>query len=149
MQFNYIRPASAPENFPGVPFVPIMLYHGGYEIEWAAVVDSGATTSVLPYDLGVQLGLVWEEQTLPVDLGGVYRDTKAFSVLVRGEIAGFSAVALGFSWIDKTSDEARLLLGQMNFFQRFKVTFEAYKRTFDISLCPPFLKNPKDFMLHA
>ncbi|MBD3306305.1 hypothetical protein GF348_07995 [candidate division KSB3 bacterium] len=118
MQFDYIRPASAPENFPGVPFVPIMLYHGGYEIEWAAVVDSGATT-------------------------------KAFSVLVRGEIAGFSAVALGFSWIDKTSDEARLLLGQMNFFQRFKVTFEAYKRTFDISLCPRFLKNPKNFMLHA
>ena len=132
MQFDYIRSASAPEIFPGVPFVPITLYHGGYELEWAGLVDSGATTSVLPYDLGDQLGLVWEEQTLPVELGGVYCDTQAFSVLIRGEIPGFQAVALGFAWIDKTSDEARLLLGQMNFFQRFKVTFEAYKRTFDI-----------------
>lgn len=136
MQFSYIRPVSAPEIYPGVPFVQITLSHSGYALEWAAVVDSGATTSVLPYDLGVQLGLVWEEQTLPVALGGVYRDTQAFSVLLRGEIPGFSAVALGFSWIDKTSDEARLLLGQMNFFQRFKVTFEAYKRTFDISPRP-------------
>ena len=101
MQFDYTRPTSAPEIFPGVPFVPVRLYHRGYEIEWAGVVDSGATTSLL-----------------------------------RGEIPGLSAVALGFSWIDKTSDEARLLLGQMNFFQRFKVTFEAYKRSFDISLRP-------------
>ncbi len=66
MQFDYIRPASTPDIFPGVPFVPITLYHGGCEIEWAAVVGSGATTSVLPSDLGVQLGLVWNEQTLPV-----------------------------------------------------------------------------------
>jgi hypothetical protein len=138
MQFEYVRPVSAPDIFPGVPFVPITLYYGGNELEWVGVVDSGATTSVLPYDLGLQLGLVWEEQTLPVELGGVYRDTQAFSVLVRGEIPGFHAVALGFSWIDKTSDEARLLFGQMNFFQQFKVTFEAYQRTFDISLRPSY-----------
>ena len=136
MQFDYIRPASAPEIFPGVPFVPVTLYYAGYEVTWPAVVDSGASTSVLPYDIGLQLGLVWEEQTLPVKLSGVYKDTEAFSVLVRGELPGFSAVALGFSWIHKTSDDARLLLGQMNFFQRFKVTFEAYNRTFDISPRP-------------
>jgi hypothetical protein len=29
MQFDYTRPASAPEIFPGVPFVPITLYHAG------------------------------------------------------------------------------------------------------------------------
>lgn len=31
------------------------------------------------------------------------------------------------------NDEVRLIVGQTNFFQRFKVTFEAYSETLDIS----------------
>jgi hypothetical protein len=136
MTFEYTRPAVAPVIFPGVPFVPITLYHAGYEVAWPAVVDSGATTSVLPYDIGVQLGFVWEEQTLPVSLGGAYESVKGFSVLVRGEIPGLPSVALGFVWVDRSSEDVRLLLGQINFFQCFKVTFEAYDQTFDISPRP-------------
>ncbi|QTA85705.1 hypothetical protein [Desulfonema magnum] len=58
-----------------MPFIEIALYHGGHKITVPALVDSGAAMSVLPYDTGLELGLVWEEQTVPVDVGGVLKDT--------------------------------------------------------------------------
>lgn len=133
MKFSYTRPPGLPDNIAGMPFVRINLYYAGREITWPALVDSGSTTSILPYDVGLQLGLVWGEYTQPVILGGIYKNVQACSVLLRGEIPGLPETGLGFAWIEKPSSEARLLLGQTNFFQRFKVTFEAYKDTFDIS----------------
>jgi hypothetical protein len=54
----------------------------------------------------------------------------AYGVLVRGEIPGLSAKALVFAWA-KTS--CRVILGQMNFFQQYRVMFEGYENAFDIS----------------
>lgn len=115
-----------------LPIIEISLYHAGYEISTSAVVDTGAMVSVLPYDLGMQLGFVWEEQTIPISLGGPCKGVPAFGVLVRGELAGLLPVALGFAWTRKTSQEVRTLLGYTNFFQHFKVTLEAYSNTFEI-----------------
>ena len=98
-----------------------------------ALVDSGAAMSVLPYDIGLELGLVWEEQTIPVDIGGVLKQTPAYGILVRGELAPLPSVALVFAWIRQTSREVRTILGQTNFFQQYKVTFEGYNNTFEIS----------------
>jgi len=72
--------------------------------------------SVLPYECGVELGFIWEEQTLPVLLGGAGKGVPAYGVLVRGEIAGLPPVALAFAWTRKIDDEVRPLLGYTNFF---------------------------------
>ncbi|MDM8524313.1 hypothetical protein QUF80_13165 [Desulfococcaceae bacterium HSG8] len=77
-----------------LPIIRIALYHAGHEITIPAVVDSGAMVSVLPYDMGIELGFIWEEQTIPVKLGGTCQGIAAFGVLVRGELAGLSPVAL-------------------------------------------------------
>ncbi|MCP4107230.1 MAG: hypothetical protein GY749_17090 [Desulfobacteraceae bacterium] len=53
--------------------------------------------------------------------------------LIRGELAGLSPVALAFAWTRKTSHEIRTLLGNTNFFQQFKVTFEACDNSFEIA----------------
>ncbi len=116
-----------------LPIIRIALYHAGHEITIPAVVDSGAMVSVLPYDMGVELGFIWEDQTFPVKLGGTCQGVPAFGVLVRGELAGLSPVALAFAWTRKTSHEIRTLLGNTNFFQQFKVTFEAYDNSFEIA----------------
>lgn len=116
-----------------LPIVEISLYHAEHEITIAAAVDCGSMVSVLPYDLGLQLGFIWEEQIKPLTLAGIYKDVPAYGVLVRGKIPGLPAKALTFAWIAKPSPEARPLLGYMNFFQQFRVVLEAYENRFEIT----------------
>lgn len=120
--------------FPGLPsgrpIVNINLFYAGTEITVPALVDSGADFSVFPYDVGLRLGLMHEEHAIPVPLGGVLKGVPAVGALVRGEIPGLPEKALVFAWA-KTS--CRVILGQMNFFQQYKVTFEGYDNAFDIS----------------
>lgn len=136
MTFDYIHIPTLPDWTSGRPLVDIQLYHAGYELTVPVLVDSGADISMMPYDIGLELGFIWEEQTYPIDLGGMMRGVPAFAVLVRGEIAGLPEKALVFAWAQKSSSECRFVLGQMNFFQQYKVTFEGYKNTFDISSRP-------------
>jgi hypothetical protein len=110
--------------------VNINLFYAGADITVPALVDSGADFSVFPYEVGLELGFVWEEQTLSVPLGGMLKGVPAVGVLVRGEIPGLPEKALVFAWA-KTS--CRVILGQLNFFQQYRVTFEGYENAFDIS----------------
>ena len=89
--------------------------------------------SILSYEVGLELGFVWEEQTVPVFLGGIFANVPAYAVLVRGEIPGLSEKALVCAWAQIASSKSRVILGQMNFFRQYKVTFEGYNKTFDIS----------------
>lgn len=75
------------------------------------------------------MGLAWEKQTVPVDVGGVLKNTPG--VLIRGEISHLPPVT--FAWVHRTSDEIRTILGQMNFFQHYRITFEAYNEIFEIT----------------
>jgi hypothetical protein len=65
----------------GLPLIEIALYHGEHKKTVSALVDSGAAMSVLPSDTG--LGLAWEKQTVPVDVGGVLKNTPAYGVSRR------------------------------------------------------------------
>ncbi len=132
MIYQYTRSPAFPDLKSGLPFIEISLYHEGHEVTVPALVDSGATLSVLPYDVGLGLGFVWEEQTVPVTVGGILRGVPAYGVLVQGQIGFLPTVALVFAWVRQTSQEVRTILGQMNFFQEFKITFEGYENAFEI-----------------
>ncbi|MCP4405579.1 MAG: hypothetical protein GY801_50785 [bacterium] len=108
------------------------MYYGGRSVPVKALVDSGSSMNILPYDLGLALGLVWEEQNFPVDVGGVLPDTEAYGVLVRGKIEGFEAFVLACGWVSKPSRKIRTILGQSNFFQLFRVNFDARAEVFDL-----------------
>jgi hypothetical protein len=58
----------------------------------------------------------------------------AVAVLVDGHISGLPETPLVMAWVAKTEHLIRTILGQVNFFQQFKITFEGYTNTFDI--CP-------------
>lgn len=132
MRYQYTRSLAFPHLRGGMPLAEISLYHGGHEITVPALIDSGAAMSVLPYDIGLELGLVWEEQNVPVDVGGLLKNASAYGVLVRGKISPLSPVALVFAWVDRASDQIRTILGQMNFFHHYKIIFEAYNDAFEI-----------------
>lgn len=44
------------------PLLPITLQNGGQQRESYGLLDTGADVNVLPYELGLDLGCVWEDQ---------------------------------------------------------------------------------------
>lgn len=124
-----------------LPFIPVALLLGDRWKEVNALVDSGATVNVLPYDIGLELGLAWEEQDFALDLVGLLRGSPAFGVVCSVEIGSFAPVRLAFAWTRKTSQEVPAILGQINFFQEFRVSFDGRAQTPEIARYPLTL-NP-------
>lgn len=116
-----------------LPILPITLVNGLESMTCDALVDSGSTINVLPYDLGLQLGLDWEVQSLEMDTVGYLRGAPLFAVSLMGQISDFPPVKLCFGWSGKASGEIRLILGQRNFFRHFRILFEGYVNAFEIS----------------
>lgn len=122
-------------QFPvGIPLVTIQLSHNSTITTVSAVVDSGAALNILPYDVGMALNLNWDDQTYPLDLGGILTGTRAYAVLLQAKIEPFASLKLAFAWIDKPSTEVHVLLGQVNFFQEFDVHFYGHQKAFEIAL---------------
>ncbi|MDJ0689458.1 MAG: hypothetical protein QNJ41_13195 [Xenococcaceae cyanobacterium MO_188.B32] len=59
MRFKYSTNSPTQNEFDSLPRIPITLTKDNFSIETKGLVDSGATVNVLPYELGVQLGGVW------------------------------------------------------------------------------------------
>jgi hypothetical protein len=53
-----------------MPYLPLILTSGDRSVEVMALLDTGASVNVLPYAIGLQLGAVWENQTVSIPLSG-------------------------------------------------------------------------------
>ena len=114
-----------------MPMLPLSLSFKGGEIAHIhGLIDSGATVNVLPYSLGIRLGAVWEAQTTLVKLTGNLATQEARALLAEARVGGFDPVKLVFAWT--RSDSVPLLLGQVNFFEEFNVSFRRAQRVFEI-----------------
>lgn len=114
-----------------MPLLPLALrFKAGETVRAHGLIDSGATVSVMPYELGIRLGAVWEAQTTAVKLTGNLADHEARALLAEVNIGEFAPVRLVFAWT--RSDKVPLLLGQVNFFEAFDVTFRRAKMVFEI-----------------
>ncbi|MFN0076036.1 MAG: hypothetical protein ACKVY0_06145 [Prosthecobacter sp.] len=90
------------------------------------MIDSGSMVSVLPYQVGLKLGGKWGAGK-PLKLTGNLARLPAFPLLLKASIEGFDPVALAFAWT--LFEDAPLLLGQMNFFSLFDVSFSGSRQT--------------------
>ncbi len=122
-----------PQSPVGMPLLEIQLSKNSNQIMVSALVDSGAALNILPFDMGLALGFVWEEQNFAIDLGGVLTGTQAFAVLVEAQVMNLQVVQLAFAWVNRPSSEIRILLGQVNFFQEFDVHFYGKEERFTIN----------------
>ncbi|MDA1233047.1 MAG: retroviral-like aspartic protease [Planctomycetota bacterium] len=113
-----------------LPYAPITLKLVGNVASVSALVDSGAALSVLPYDVGIQLGAVWEQQSIPVQLAGNLADSDARAILVTATIGQFAPVRLAFAWT--RNNQVPVILGQVNFFMEFDVCFFRSQSSFEI-----------------
>ncbi|WP_439344609.1 hypothetical protein [Vacuolonema iberomarrocanum] len=73
-------------------YLPVKLTYRGQSVESMALLDTGASVNVLPYEIGLQLGAVWEEQTVPIQLSGNLAQMEARGLVLSATIAEFSSV---------------------------------------------------------
>lgn len=115
-----------------MPHLPIMLTNRSNSIEVVALLDTGSSVNVLPYEIGVQLGVVWAEQTVSIELSGNLSRNEARGLVLSGTVAYFSPVLLAFAWTH--ARDIPVILGHMNFFAEFNVCFYRHELAFEV--CP-------------
>lgn len=109
-RFPYISMDNLPTSLS--PRLPFTLIHRQNVIETVGLVDSGATVNVLPYSLGISLGAIWDEQTIPIKLSGALGQFEARVLLLLGthpQITPNTTVELAFAWVK--SDNVPVIFG--------------------------------------
>ena len=129
-RFPFIKRTNSLGLSSVLPYLPITLTYKNRSVEAMALLDTGATVNVLPYEIGIQFGAVWEEQTLPIQLSGNLAQMEARGLVLSASVAEFSPVLLAFAWTQFR--EAPLILGHMNFFAEFDVCFYRADLTFEL-----------------
>jgi Aspartyl protease len=113
-----------------LPMIPITLSHAGFFVAANALLDTGSTVNLLPYDIGLQLGAIWAEQTVRLPLAGNLTRVEARGLFVQMQIGNLEPVRLAFAWAQAA--QVPLILGQTNFFREFDVCFQRSQRTIKI-----------------
>ena len=113
-----------------LPTIPITLHHAGFSVSANALLDTGSV-NLLPYDIGLQLGAIWEEQTVRLPLAGNLATVEARGLFVHVQIGNLEPVRLAFAWAK--ASQVPLILGQTNFFREFDVCFQRSQRTIEIT----------------
>lgn len=133
---------TAPERFPYVvvnpmlgkpsaaPILPIELEFSGNVVVGNGLVDSGSSLNVLPYDVGLQLGADWNQQTVSIQLTGNLANLAAKTIVLNARVGQFAPVRLAFAWTQ--SDQVPIILGQVNFFTEFDVCFFRSQNAFEV-----------------
>src|SRR5438128_1133112 len=81
-----------------MPDLPILLRNRTTSVATLGLVDSGASINVLPQDVGLQLGFVWDQQRTRVTLGGSLAGVEARGIVVEAVVGQLPAVSLAFAW---------------------------------------------------
>lgn len=117
--------------FSTMPYLPLILSYQDRFLNISGLLDTGASVNVLPYEIGLRLGAIWERQTLAVPLAGNLGRYEARALVVTATVSNFNPVDLVFAW---TMDRnAPLILGHVNFFQTFDACFYRSELVFEIS----------------
>ncbi|WP_204102839.1 MULTISPECIES: aspartyl protease family protein [Spirulina sp. CCY15215] len=113
-----------------MPYLPLTLNLNDRSSNVEGLLDTGASVNVLPYELGRELGLIWEDETLSVVLAGNLAQFEARAVVVNVRVSSFPTVDLAFAWTQATN--LPLILGQANFFFEFDVCFFRARSEFEV-----------------
>jgi len=115
-----------------VPYLPLRLTYQNQYLDVMGLLDTGASVNVLPYQIGLRLGAIWEKQTISIPLAGNLSQQEAKGLLLSAKVGHFPAVNLVFAWAKV--DNIPLLLGRTNFFKEFDVCFYNSQLAFEV--CP-------------
>lgn len=129
-QFDFQKGSAGAGLAGQLAYLPIGLRLGPCSGNFTALLDTGASVNVLPFDAGLQLGANWEQQPTTVQLSGNLARAAAKVILLEATVAHFAPVRLVFAWTQLNSVPA--ILGQMNFFLEFDVCFFGSQSRFEV-----------------
>ncbi|MBU4272317.1 MAG: retroviral-like aspartic protease family protein [Planctomycetes bacterium] len=132
MRFRYSTTGPAQDESDSLPRVPLVLRSGVQVVDVVGLVDSGATVNVLPYEVGAQLGAVWDDRKANIRLAGALGSEPAIPLFAMAQIGDLPLVRLAFAWVKRS--DVPLILGQTNFFMEFDVCF--YRSRLDFEVAP-------------
>jgi hypothetical protein len=114
------------------PYIPLRLTNRktSIAIDATGLLDTGADVNVLPYELGVALGAVWDEQQVALELSGNLANYEARGLIVEVTVEHFSPARLAFAWT--RAQQIPLILGQVNFFVEFHVCFDGSQKRVEV-----------------
>ena len=127
LQFPYQPPSGRGQG--QLPFLPIKIFGESSYLLVDALLDSGSTTNVLPFSLGIRLGLDWEK-AIPLTLAGNLARHQARAVRLSIQVREEALLESSFSW--SSTDNVPVILGQTNFFQLYDVTFQGSQHRFTL-----------------
>lgn len=114
------------------PIIPIKILVGGKELEYAALIDSGADFCIFDAEIGEYLGLKVKEG-VKINFGGIQDrgGAVAFSHEVNLNIGGWNYKAVvGFSY--DIAGHGFGILGQKGFFDTFRIIFDYEKEEVEL-----------------
>lgn len=129
-QFPYVSVRNSRGEVGLRPLLPITLHYQDQKQESLGLLDTGADVNVLPYQLGVDLGAVWNDQQTTIQLSGNLANLDAKGILLEGTVANMPRVRLAFAWT--RAENVPLILGQVNFFMAFDVCFFRSRNVFEV-----------------
>jgi hypothetical protein len=129
-RFSFTERTDSPSSSVILPYLPLTLSSDNASVEVMALLDTGASVNVLPYEIGIQLGAVWEAQTVSVQLSGNLGRNEAKGLVLSGTVSQFSPILLAFAWTQ--TRDVPVILGHMNFFTEFNVCFYRHELAFEI-----------------
>jgi hypothetical protein len=130
-RFPFIDRTNSAGQIVTLPYLPLTLSNGNSWVEVMALLDTGASINVLPYEIGIQLGAVWENQTVKIPLSGNLAKNEARGLVISATVGDFSPILLAFAWTKST--DVPVIFGHMNFFAEFNVCFYQHESVFEIN----------------
>jgi hypothetical protein len=134
MRFQYSISDPAQDEFDSLPRILLTLRYNNQQLDILGLVDSGSTVSVLPHDIGLQLGARWDDRKANLRLAGNLGKSPAMPLSIMATLGDFAPVQLVFAWVKVAN--APLILGQTNFFMEFDVHF--YRSQLEFEIEPKF-----------
>ena len=96
-RYSYVETGTPSGIASSLPYLPIALQHKSNTISVQGLLDTGSTVNVLPYNIGTQLGAVWEQQATSVQLTGNLANFEAKALIVTAIVGDFTPVRLAFA----------------------------------------------------
>lgn len=131
VRFPYQSAGEPP--FVLMPKLSLTLHNQDRFVEVTGLLDTGSTVNVLPYQVGLNLGAIWDEQRQTVPLVGSLGQFEARGLMLLAshpQLTPTAPMELVFAWTK--AEDVPLIFGQMNFFVTFDVCFYRSQGFFEI-----------------
>ena len=137
MKFPYLKfPLTERSAYFGTsllrPIIPVQIQFAHRDIDYLALVDSGADFNIFHAEIGQAIGIEIE-QGEEIDFGGIQSraGAKGFFHEVTLVIGGHAyETRVAFSW--DIAEHGHGVFGQKGFFDVFKVTFDYAKKVIEM-----------------